>query len=216
MAMRLLSHFARATLRGLDCCACGRESSANIFLLSYVTGERCLRERHFSLQLLAMSRSLLEIIGHFPDGGISFLSLLLRALPTRIGISLSFLGNSDLGAKLLRARALLGDESRKLIAPRFSCCARTVRRVAGRLCGSDSFLSRWHRNAELSDATLETHQLFTPRIHLSRREGDLDCEPSRHQFRVSLRATTLSRERSDLGLNLADQIVDSRQIDRCL
>ena len=66
--MRLLSHFASATLRGLDCCACGCESSANIFLFGYVTSEGCLRERHFSLQLLAMSRSLLEIIGHFPVG----------------------------------------------------------------------------------------------------------------------------------------------------
>src|SRR5437763_4696447 len=153
--MRLLSHFARATLRGLDCCACGRESSANIFLLSYVTGERGLRERHFSLELLAMSRSLLEIIGHFPDRGISFLSLLLRALPTRIGISLSFLGNRDLGAKLLRARALLSDESRKLVAPRFRGRACAVRCIARCLCGRDSFLSRGHRNAELCNTALE-------------------------------------------------------------
>ena len=55
-----------------------------------------------------------------------------------------------------------------------------------------------------------------PRLHLARRERDLDREAARHQLGVALGALALARERTHLALHLGDQVVEALQVDRRL
>src|SRR5215471_4740864 len=79
----------------------------------------------------------------------------------------------------------------------------------------DLFAAR-SRLAKLLNAISQTLQLVVPRLHLALRERDLDRKAARHELRMSLGAFPLPRERPDLALHLADQVVETLQVDGCL
>src|SRR5512141_2579190 len=97
-------HFTSGSVRRLHRGSGSSKSSANSLFIGNACCQRCLCERHFFLEQGVMSSGLLKIVGHLADGGIPLLAFLLGALPSRARIALSFLRDSDLGAKLLRVR----------------------------------------------------------------------------------------------------------------
>ena len=91
-----------------------------------------------------------------------------------------------------------------------------MRDIAPHFLFSHVRFGRRNRLAQLGDARLQRDELLVPGLHLSRRERELDRESARHELSVSLRALALSCERADLTLDLADQVIDARQVERRL
>jgi hypothetical protein len=163
-----------------------------------------------------MRDCLLQIVGDFADRLIAFLALHLRALAPGRCVSLSLFGNCDLRTKLLRGRRLIRHEARELVALCFSRCSRSVRRIPRSFGGCDSLIGSRHERAELRNPNLESRELVTPGVHLSRGKRNLDSETTTHQLGVSLGAPSLTRQRSHLSLDFRDQIIDAGEIHRRL
>jgi hypothetical protein len=176
----------------------------------------CVRfvcDAKLGFELLAVSDCLLEIFADALDRRSTLPPLLLRTLTTRECVTLPLLSYRNLTAQLKSALALLGDESRKLAAPRFGGCARAVCRIARGFSGSDVLIGVRCITAQLDDAGLESLQLAAPCSHLARCERNVDSESPRHDLYVTLSATTLPRERAYLRLNFRDEVVEPAEVD---
>ena len=212
--VQLFTQITQSALTLFEIRACLAEICADLFLMLCVNTESCLGGAERCLEIGELCRCPLQLTADSTRERVPFAALFLGALSSRHRVAQSLFGNRHLAAELLRALALIGNQSGELGTTSFGSRALGEGRISLYLGDAKALLCRGDLGPQRSDPLLEASQLAKPGRHFAGRVGDFESEAARHQLAVTLSTLALTRQRPNLALYLRDEIVDARKVCR--
>ena len=215
-ATRLIAMLAHLTLELIEHGAGALHGFTRGLLNGDAFGQRLAGLGQLTLKRGAIGGGAITILAQTTAKRLVLAPLFFRALAPLHRAALPLFGHGQFALELLRLVALFHGQARQLHTTPFGRGARAVGDFACGLGTLNRVVRIRNARLEFDQAFVQRGQFVAPRRHLAGGQRQLHLKAAGDEFRMAFGTPTLTGERTDLALDFGDEVVEARQVDRCL